>query len=242
MQRSVAIGALTILLAVAALLVSAQLAPAAAPDVGLARDGRPALEFVGRVQQVGPAFTTFGYVTHVAGLEDAAIFSNPSPTARNEQTARLTFSGTATLAQGFTVPSLSGVPSTFDADSMGDLTIFFSAAPPSGRSFDVPSSFSAGAAGVATYSVHFQDSVAALVGIDPMRGVVDGWGEFCQQQRNSFTLDGQTQSLGRSGMLLLVSTHGWSVRTSPQGPQATTTFAGRATLGSEGGCSRGGQV
>jgi hypothetical protein len=110
------------------------------------------------------------------------------------------------------------------------LTFFF-AETPSGRTFDNPASFATGAP-IARYHLRFQDVVAALVGVDPNRGVVDSNGQLCQQSATAFRLGGETHRLGHPGTQQSVFTHGWTVRTNANPPQSFTHFGGHTdTLG-----------
>jgi hypothetical protein len=226
--------------------MSSQQAPAASPaassTLGIARDGRNAVEFVGHVEQVGPKVETYGYLTHINGLADASLFTAASPLSRNEKTARFTFHGTATVSQGFSVlagaaagPPASA-PSAFDTDSRGTLTFYFQQ-PGADRTFANPATFMMGAA-VAGYTVRFQDTIAALVGVDPNRGVLSGTGELCQRSLKSFTLAGHTYQLGRAHLFQRFSTHGWSVRTgiTPAGPTSFTNLGGNTEVFRSAGC------
>jgi hypothetical protein len=218
-----------------ALLTGVQLAPAAErADADDARPGQASLEFVGRAEQNGPSIIIFGYVTHMRGVDDAALFAPATPPVRNETTARVSFSASTTISQTFTVLPLPNQPSLFDSDSSGTLTFYFTDAP-SGRSFGTPASFASGTA-IATNTLRFQDIVAALVGVDPTRGVVDSHGELCQQSAVPFRLAGELQRVGRPGLLQDVSTHGWTVRTSASPPQSFTHFGGRTSPLGEGRC------
>src|SRR5262245_56426774 len=69
--------------------------PVVAASIGLASEGHTAVELLGRHDQDGAAFTVYGYLTHVADLPDAALFSDPLK--HNEATARFTFFGHATI-------------------------------------------------------------------------------------------------------------------------------------------------
>src|SRR5687767_10758988 len=75
------------LLSLIALMVDLKLRPAEAapPQVGVGATGRNALEFIGRINQDGPNFTGFGYLTHVQDLNQAQLFTNPA--AASEATA-----------------------------------------------------------------------------------------------------------------------------------------------------------
>ena len=224
MRRFSGVAVLFPLLALAiAAVADLKLAPAAA---GQPRDEAMAatLEFVGRAEQVGSNVTEFGYVTHIAGVDDAALFSDPNPTARNETTALLSFFATTTISQRFTVLPPPAVPSLIDVDSSGTLTFYFSATPPA-RSFTSPGSFSVGTA-VAADSVRLQDVIAAEAGIDPSRGVVDGNGELCQHTATAFQLGGEVRQLGHEGVAESFSSHGWTQLTHPSPPQSFTQFGG----------------
>jgi len=50
------------------------------------------LEFLGKSDQVGADVTHDGYLTHIFGLADELLFSDPS--SRTEATARFTFVAT----------------------------------------------------------------------------------------------------------------------------------------------------
>jgi hypothetical protein len=227
MKRWAGWGFVSAAAAVAAFTLGIQLAPAAERlGIGDDSDGRSALEFVGRAEQTGASIAIFGYVTHIANLDDAALFV-PSASSRNESTARLSFSATTTISQNFTVLPLPTVPSLFDVDSAGSLSFWFTEAP-AGRSFAEPASFASGTE-VARHTLHLQDVVAALVGVDPSRGVVDGNGELCQQSVTPFRLAGEMQRLGRPGLVQSVFTHGWTVRTNPNPPQSFTHVGGHTT-------------
>jgi hypothetical protein len=206
-----------------ALLLGVQLAPAEERgDLGRdARDGS-SLEFVGRAEQTGLTISIFGYVTHVAGLDDASLFATTNPLLRNENTARISFKAQTQVSQAFQVLPPPATSSLFDVDSAG-------------RSFDDPSSFAAGAA-IASYTLRFQDVVAATVGLDPTRGVVDSNGQLCQQSAVAFNLAGERHTLGHAGSQQHVFTHGWTVRTSPNPPQSFTHFGGHTDVLGDGKC------
>ena len=235
MRRAVGHAAVSTIAVAAAFMLGVQLAPAAERlQIDDERQGRSSLEFVGRAEQNGLTIDIFGYVTHIADVDDAALFAS-STAARNETTARVSFSATTTITQNFMILPLPSVPSLFDVDSAGFLKFWFNETP-SGRTFDNPASFGTGTE-VARHKLRLQDVVAALVGVDPSRGVVDGNGELCQQSVSPFRLAGETQRLGRRGLVQNVFTHGWTVRTSPNPPQSFTHVGGHTTpTGGDGRC------
>jgi len=230
--RGVGFSVVTVASIAAALFVGVQLAPAAERGDSDDETGGAALEFVGRALQDGPRISIAGYVTRVAGIPDADLFATPNPLARNENTARITFSASTTVSQSFMV--LPQSPTLFDVNSAGSLTFFFTDAP-TPRSFDTPASFGSGTP-VASYSVRFQDVVAALGGIDPTGGVVDGNGELCQTSASSFRIGGETRRLGHQGRQQSIFTHGWTTRTNPNPPQSQTQFGGHTTVIGDGRC------
>ena len=241
MGRLVRSGLLTVLIGVLLTAALVGVAPAARPEIGVAREGHTSIEFVGHAEQAGLSFDSYGYLTHIAGLDDAALFADPDPGNRNEKTARFTFRGSAQAAQNFAVfaGAVAGPPSTapslFDVDSTGSETFYFSPSGSSARSFTDPASFATGAA-VASYSIRFQDIIAALVPLDPNRGVLSGTGELCQQSASPFRLDGQQLRIGRVGLFQRVATHGWSVRTGATGPTSFTNFGGNTQVFDSGRC------
>ena len=214
------------------LFVGAQLAPAAEQgDFGVETRGA-ALEFVGRATQNGLNISIVGYVTRIAGVPEGDLFATTNPLARNENTARITYSASTTISQSFMV--LPQTPTLFDVNSSGSLTFFVTDAP-GPRSFDTPSSFG-NETPIASYSVRFQDVVAALGGIDPSRGVVDGNGELCQTSGSSFRIGGETRRFGHPGTQQSIFTHGWTTRTNPNPPQSQTQFGGHTTAIGDGRC------
>lgn len=225
MRRVLLIGLLPSLAVATALVAGVQLAPAAERgDLGDEAPLQSSLEFVGRAEQAGPSVTEFGYMTHIVGVDDAALFSDPNPAGRNETTAHLSFFPTTTITQRFTVLPPPAVPSLLDVDSSGTLTFYYAETPPA-RSFGTPASFASGET-VATHKVRLQDVIAALGGIDPSRGVVDGNGELCQQTATSFRLAGEVRRLGHQGLVQSFSSHGWTQLTKPSPPQSFTQFGG----------------
>jgi len=231
-RRRLSFGVVSVATIALAMFVGVQLAPASERgDFGADTQGT-AIEFVGRATQNGLGIGIVGYVTRVAGVPEADLFATSNPLTRNENTARITFSASTTISQSFMV--LPQSPTLFDVNSAGSLSFFFSDTG-GARSFDPASGFESGTR-VASYSVRFQDVVAALGGIDPNRGVVDGHGELCQTSASSFRVGGETRRLGHPGTQQSIFTHGWTTRTSPNPPQSQTQFGGHTTLIGDGRC------
>lgn len=231
-RRRLGFSVLSIATVTTAMFVGAQLTPAAERgDFGGETRGAT-LEFVGRATQNGPGISIVGYVTRVADTPEADLFATTNPLARSENTARITFTAKTTISQSFMV--LPQSPTLFDVNSAGTLTFFFTDSP-GVRTFDPPVGFASGTP-IAGYSVRFQDVVAALGGIDPNRGVVDGNGELCQTSSSSFQLAGERRRLGHIGTQQSIFTHGWTTRTNPNPPQSQTQFGGHTTVIGDGRC------
>jgi hypothetical protein len=110
-------------------LAAAGAAPRAAAAAAVRQLG-PAAEVIGEVAQDDNGLTGYGYVTHLAGLADAALFKG----ATSEAGARLTFFSTATVTARFPHGAL--------VSSVGHGSIAFHLA--HGADFTNPQSFAAG--------------------------------------------------------------------------------------------------
>ncbi|MGH7267896.1 MAG: hypothetical protein ACREMB_24025 [Candidatus Rokuibacteriota bacterium] len=132
---------LTSRLATALLVVLASASPGPAEGAGTLT-----VEFLGRSEQAGASVTHFGYLTHVDGMDDAALFSDPA--VRTEATARFTFVATTTLNARHV---LDGIIVTA---APGTLTIVGQDVP--GASFADPASFAAGST-LATFAIRYHN-------------------------------------------------------------------------------------
>jgi hypothetical protein len=221
-------GALVIfvlLLSLITLMVNLKLSPAEAapPQVGVGATGRNALEFIGRINQEGPNFTGFGYLTHVQDLNQAQLFTNPA--TASEATARFTFFATATMT------SRAILSDVFVINSAGTMTFYFNASP-SGRNFNNPNSFTSGVK-IATASMRYHD---ILLVQGPNKGIATGSAELVQLTAASFTLGGTSYRLGQPGLIYRFSTVGNGTRTDPNPafPRSFVLFAGNGiTYGQE---------
>ena len=125
MKRYVIVGVAFALaaLALTVFVISSQTAAAAtATEVGSAVGGVNAVEFVGRVDQDGGNFVSYGYLTHIIGLADTQLFSGTFPLV-NEANARFTFYTTATLTSHYVISSV------FVIDAVGTTVYYFNDTP-----------------------------------------------------------------------------------------------------------------
>lgn len=169
------------------------------PLVGIPRHGESALEFLGRSDQDGPTVTHYGYLTHLFGLADAALFSDP--TTRTEATARFTFSATTTLTARHEVGNM------IVTAAPGTLTIYFNDTP--GSDFAHPGSFASGHA-IATFSVRYHNILNVQA---PNEGIATAVADLVQLSASAFTLNGRQHRLGHQGFQLRVRATGQGTRT-----------------------------
>lgn len=202
-------------LVVSVYAMSAQRSPsaaAAAPQVGVAPFGRNAFEYVGRIDQDGESFTSYGYLTYLDGMSPTDLYTQPlTPT---ETTARFTFSATATMS------SRAVISNVFSLDADGELTIYFQES--GGASFTDPASFAQGTP-VAVNSVRFHN---VLTVIGPNTGLANGIGELTQNTAGQFTLGATTYQFGQGGMQQRSSFNGFGIRSEPLIPRAAIVVAG----------------
>lgn len=187
-------------------------ATAARRRVGRAPEARHAIEVIGTIVQEGLTQTGFGWLTHVAGLDDHDLFTDPA--RRGPDTARLRWHAVVTVTARDALPSL------FSARGHGPLRVFFDR--DGGAVGDDPDSFAAGRL-VARYAGRFHN---VLTVVAPDQAVTEITGELAQREARAFELAGARRRLGRRGMLLRLTAKGPGTRTEPTVPRATFQVAG----------------
>ncbi len=213
MKRLLSVVVSAVLLIAAIFTLTAQRAPAAGPtEVGVALFGQNAFEFTGRVDQNGLNITYCGYLTHIHGLTDTLLFSNPiSP---SESTARFLYYGTATLT-GRTI-----ISNVFHIDAAGTMSVYYSETP-AGTLCDTSG------APIVTNTLRYEDITNVYA---PYTAMVMDFGELTQLSANSFTLAGQMYQLGRVGLQERITAFGSATRTDPIAPKSFSTLAGNAVV------------
>lgn len=174
-------------------LVSLSLLAAAQNDtaVAVSTSGRNAIEIVGVVEQQLFSVVFAGYVTHIDGLPDEALFApGTSPFARGEAEALFTFRGTG----GATVRSVLEPITTTSANV--DINFYYNGTP-LGASFESLDSFG-GDTAIASMSARYQNIINVQ---EPNVGVFMMYGTTEQQTAEPFTLNGQTYILGQVGLV-----------------------------------------
>jgi hypothetical protein len=205
------------LLTAAAFAAGRTASPAAPIEVGSALGGQNAVEYVGRVDQDGGNFTSYGYLTRISGLTDTLLFSGTFPFV-NETNARFTFYTTATLTSRYVISSV------FVIDSIGTTVYYYN--PSGGAHFGDPTSFGMGQP-IVTATVRSQNILNVQA---PNLGVSTNVGEFTQTGVDSFVLDGQTYQIGQVGLMERIFSTGEGTRTNAVIPQSFTVLSGNAIV------------
>jgi hypothetical protein len=188
-------------------------APALAqPIVATGPSGATVVEFVGRVAQEGPNLTLYGYLTHVRGLPDAALFSQPG-IDQSEQSARFTISARAQIVRRSVLDNI------FVTSATGSATIY---ANPSGGSFDDPGTFERGTT-VATYRFRLQNVISVFA---PAQGLASATGELTQVSARRFDAAGRDYRFGRRGQRERISLSGAGRLLDPTLPRSEIAVAG----------------
>lgn len=187
-------------------------------EIGVGVPGTNLYQFAGQIDQDGFAFTGFGYLYDVQGMEPSELFDNPANTSA--ATARLTYYATATLTSRAIVTD--AVRGVFALASEGNITFYYQETP--SASFDNPESFANGIP-IATATVSFQDILNVQ---SPNRGVATGNGEFTITDAEPFTLGEETVRFSRPGVVQRITTFGEGLRTDPVTPRSTVLLAGSA--------------
>src|SRR5689334_21101165 len=169
-------------------------ADAAAAPVGSAPAARDAIGVIGTILQDGPALTGFGWLTQVAGLSDADLFTDPA--RRGAATARLRWHAEVRVA------TIDVLPALFLGSGTGRMRIFFAAE--GGAQDGDPGSFASGRL-VARYAGLFRNIQTVIA---PDHAVTQVTGELSQRAAHRFVVRGQPHQLGRKGLLLRLDASG----------------------------------
>jgi hypothetical protein len=189
---------------------------AAAARVGVAPEAREAVGVIGTILQDGLELTGFGWLTHVAGLTNADLFTDPSK--RGAATARFLWHAEVRVG------TLDLLPGLFYGTGNGRLRIFFASA--AGANNDDPASFASGRM-VARYTGVFRNIQTVIA---PDHAVTEIIGELSQRETHRFTVRGHHHQLGRNGLLQRLQASGPAVRTEPTTPRSTRYVAGGISI------------
>lgn len=227
MKRTTLIGLLVSSLALVAVslspVFSSSNSSSARQIVGAARNGRSSIELIGLIQQDGANFVGYGYLTHLSGLNDSLLFTDPAD--QSESTARFTFVAESTLDKRSTLNNVVNIASS------GDLAIYFHRGG-AGADFAQPDSFQS-AKQLASLKIRFQNILNIQTPGPPARGITTLFADSRQRESAGFRLEGRRFLFGTVGLRHRFEAAGEGVRPDPtmEPPQTTTTFAGNARVG-----------
>ena len=194
-------------------VVAPELAAAnASGGIAVSPKGTTAIEFLAQIQQNGDGLLAFGYLTAVAGLSAADLFTG----APSEGTARLTAYATGTVG------TRTANGAVHNLDIAGELSIY--SLPGGGASFGNPDSFKSGTR-VARYTLTIQD-ILAVIPTSPSTGLPTLVGDL--RQTDAASLSGGKGKFGQNGtkLRLLATGSGNRANADPAPPVASLTVAG----------------
>ena len=227
MKRYLSVGvALALaLLALTAFVIGSQAAPAAIVEVGSAVGDVNAVEYIGRIDQDGSNFVSYGYLSHISGLADTLLFSGTIPFV-NESNAHFTFHTTAVLtARNVIIGAFNSITSSvFMIDAIGTTVYYYNVRP--SATFTNPASFAAGIP-IMTATVRSQNILNVQA---PSRGIGTNFTEFTQTGVSPFSLNGQSYQIGRVGVLERLFSTGEGTNIDPLTPKSVTLVAGNAVV------------
>jgi hypothetical protein len=200
---------------------------AAATAVGEVAAGQTSFTYVGQISQDATLAVDVGYLTSVAGLDEATMFTGSDPLSRTEASARFTYFASAKLE----TRSVNG--GVFVTSGTATTTLYLNDA--GGATFDDPTSFKNGQV-IATYESRWQDIVNVQA---PNQGVATVTSDETQGSATPFTLAGTQYTIGHQGLTLRLAFTGEGTRTDPTAPKATILYGGGAVALASGTGSSG---
>jgi hypothetical protein len=203
----------------AAIVATAAIAAGCGDDSndGSAAHADNAVELSGRIEQVGPTFTGFGFVTGIDGVDSEAL-TETGGSEIGEKNARVTFTFDANLT------SRAIVGDSFSVAIEGTATFYLADQPGSG--FDDPDSFAVGEE-VAKGTLRVTNVVTVYA---PDSGIATATGSLELDEASSFDLGGEEASIGESGDEYRVTLTGRGTRTDALIPESNFDFAGQLVL------------
>jgi hypothetical protein len=183
----------------------------------------PAFEFVARGDQSGDTASTYGYLSHIDGIDDASLFTNGQGQAPNETNARFTLVTTLTFTSRFANANvIVGVQDE-------TMSVYFTEFP-TARDFTKPETFAQGDV-VATFHNRVQTVLNVQTPISqqgPGMGIIHATTQATEQGSTAFTLGGKSYALGRIGSAFRMEATGEGTLTSASPLTAHFVFGGFA--------------
>ena len=173
-----------------------------------------AVELSGRIDQVGPKFTGYGFITGLEGVDPQAL-TETGGSEISEKDARLTF----VFETGLTSRAIVG--DSFSVATEGELTFYLDDQP--GADLADSDSFASGEE-VAKGTLRVTNVVTVYA---PDSGIATATGELELDDSSSFDLGGEDASIGDSGGSYRVTLTGRGTRTDAVIPESNFDFAGQ---------------
>jgi hypothetical protein len=202
---------MTILVALVTFWQGSSAAAGSSSVIGTSAEGASAVEYIGVIQQQGPAFSAVGYLTYVHGLQPADLYTDPN--APGVSTARFTFSSSAFLE------SRAQVGAVTQLSAVGNMTIYFNEF--GGADFNDPSSFESGTE-IATFDSRLSN---ILVVIAPNQGVSSAIADAQQLTAHRFVLNNKRLQFGHPQLIQRLTLSGGATRSQAEPPVSITEFA-----------------
>lgn len=186
----------------------------ASGEIGVAPVGESASRLVGRIDQNGGSFLSYGFFTLIAGLSQTALFSSRG-NPLSESTAHLTFHATASLVQRTVIDNR-----VFVIDVVGSLDHYYQKSP--SATFSDPTSFTRGIR-VATSEFSLQDTLSTIA---PNEGIPTIEGSMRQLSSRRFRHHGRQLQVGHKNLRSQLLATGRGTRTDPTKPVVRLSIAG----------------
>ena len=226
MQYYLSLATVALMLVIGSLSISSQALPTnERVMVGTPAEGEDAFEFIGRSDQNGLTVTHYGYLTHIDGLAEDLLFSDPS--IHTEATARFTYFAITTTNGHFQLGGIVTQAAT------GTHTIYFNETP--GGNFNDPSSFQSGQP-IVTFVGRYHNVLniqAPLTPQSPGRAIVAGIVDLVQNTAEPFTLNGHRFQLGHRQLRERLSATGEGTLIQPAPTLAFFLIGGNVVVVSE---------
>lgn len=209
-----------ILTCVALVIPSGVFAQDPSTEVGIAAPGQNVIEIIGQIDQSLFTLTTYGYVTHIAGIPDELLFAEgTSPLMRDASNARFTFLGVGE-ANG------RAIHKNIFASSVDSTLEFYYNETPVGANFDEPDTFASG-----TPITILSARLYSVLNVqEPDIGVLMVSSDSSQDTAESFSIGDQTYTLGHIGLLYHFTLFGQGFRSSTEPLAAQYFFGGYAVF------------
>ena len=214
-RTALVLAALLLFLALAVLFAGTARGGAHPATSAQASTRQTAFEYVGRIDQNGGSFVSYGYVTYLYGVDSSVLFTDP--VLHDEAHARLTYYATASLT------SRSVISDVFVLNASGVTNFNFDYEYP-GATFISPISFVHGATSGA-FTMRNQN---VLIVQSPAKGLATNNGEMVQTSSGSFSYGGHTYHFGEVGLPLNLWFTGQGTLTDPVTPKSFVVGAGNA--------------